>query len=105
MSNLDIARRRRNQEVKILEIKRQYAKDHLNDGAFGGFGPDYDRMMLRQREARAQSIEEMTRQIAELQGLDDAALTQRFCPELPPELKEALTGVSLIDTLARGACR
>jgi hypothetical protein len=103
LSSLDIARTRRAEEVATLEARRGYAERHLNDGMqFGNLGAEYVKVIQAQRQAKLESIETMSRQIAELKALDDDAVAERYCPDIPPAVKAQLTGTNFADTLARG---
>ena len=51
MGNLDIARARRGEEVRILRTRIEHAQSHLDDGMKpGSLGADYARVVQDQRE-------------------------------------------------------
>jgi hypothetical protein len=103
MGRVDVARTRRAEEVMRLEAKRDHAERHLNDGMqFGNLGAEYVKVVQAQRQAKLESIVAMSRQIAELEALDDEAVTERYCPDIPPAVKAQLAGTNFADTLARG---
>jgi hypothetical protein len=83
LGNLEIAKVRRAEKVRILETRIEHAENHLNDGMqAGSLGADYARMAQAQRQAKLQSIETMKAQIEELEGLEGEALKARFCPDV-----------------------
>jgi hypothetical protein len=95
VGNLDIARSRRGEDVRILRTKLAYAEAHLNDNqCIGGLGPDFTRMAQSQRQAKLESIEGLKAQIAELESLGEDALKARYCPDVlrPPVNKSTWLG-------------
>lgn len=95
MGNLDIAKSRRGEDVRILRTKLAYAEAHLNDNqCIGGLGRDYARMAHNQRQAKLQSIETLKAQIEALEALTDDAVKARYCPDVlrPPVNKSTWLG-------------
>lgn len=83
MGNLDIARARRGEEVRILRTRIEHAQSHLDDGMKpGSLGADYARVVQDQRERKLHGIECMKAKIAELEALEGDALKARFCPDV-----------------------
>jgi hypothetical protein len=67
MSNLNIVRQRRNEEVRILKTRLEYSEAHLNDGMqLGSLGLDYTKLMQNQRQAKLDSIETMKARLLSL---------------------------------------
>jgi len=101
MGNLAIARTKHAAELAILRDKARSVERNLETGAVsaGGF-----QRSEWETKALLNQLSELEGQIVELSELDDDSIMEKYTPDLPEELREALAnGVNFIHTLNRGA--
>jgi hypothetical protein len=104
LSSLNIACTRRAEEIASLKARKDWAEKHLGDTMFGAFDDNSVAMIQAQRHAKVESIEAMSRQIADLQALGDDSVVERYYPDIPPAIKARLAGINFADSPeARGS--
>lgn len=102
MGSLSIARARRANDIRALEMKRRKAEYNLSQRVPTDTSPDGLRRMQDRLKAIREHIESLNSQITALNALDDAALEARYVPQLSPEVKARIAGTNFTDYLARG---